>query len=463
MLRPAPSSWVAEALGALAEAALRYALERGHRLGRPRNLARAALVVFCMASAFAFGQASGDPTPQVQTSTPASYPFSIDSTITAISSKVSSTLTALEQNAKLQGIGQLLTAFFLLAMLVWATLKSMAGGRGLGELVGEWIPIFFGFGVVTLFLDKAAGGLIVSTMDGIGAAIGGGNMSSLEAAIRTSAEPVFRAIAAVINQPRITDGAGAGGEGGVLGFVATIAASGASMVMGAIAKVVTAFILVMAGVVMVAHIIMAYISTRLVLALAPVMVPFLLFKPMSWLFESWLRFLLGACMLKIVVAFLLNVVAGLLSGMSEHAQSLYSESYRVTAIETLHVDILMLGMTMVFALLAMLLLMQAPGIAAGLLAGSAGQAGFSGIRGLTHATAARVASSGTSSFGVGVGAATVQSARNTRAYVQARRDAAGSRPASLLYRNPESKGIYAQTYRRYANGRASPPAPPAKS
>lgn len=115
-----------------------------------------------------------------------------------------------------------------------------------------------------------------------------------------------------------------------------------------------------------------------------------MFRPMSWLFDSWLKFLLGACMLKIVTAFLLKVAAGLLTGMSALALQHYTEARGASPWETVFADMVLLGMMLIFALLAMLLLMQAPGIATGLLSGSAGSTGFSGIKGLTQSPGGRV-------------------------------------------------------------------------
>src|SRR5262249_5389539 len=155
---------------------------------------------------------------------------------------------------------------------------------------------------------------------------------TLEGAIKTGALPIFKGIAAVLRQPSATNGALPSGLD-ALGFLATLGASGVSIIMGAIAKIITCLVLVFVGVAMIAHIIMGFLSIQLVLALAPVMVPFLMFSPASWLFDGWLRFLLGSCMLKVVVAFLLLMVGGLLTGMSDFAQKIYAESWRVTAVE----------------------------------------------------------------------------------------------------------------------------------
>jgi hypothetical protein len=374
--------WFANAVGATAEAVVEYFADKRRRLARPRNIFRLALLVVGIACAVAFGQA----TPPPATPSPiGGYTFSSPDAITAaISSAVQTQLSALASNSALTSLGDYLCAFFLVALMVWTSVKTMAGGRGFGELLGEWVPIFVAYGIAQLFLNQNAASAIVSMMDSIAGTIGGGNMSTLDGAIRTCAQPIFKAIAAVVSQPRVMSGTSSDG------ILAAIAAGAASMIMSAIAKVVTGLILVMAGVVMVANVIMGFISVQLVLLLAPLMVPFLMFRPLSWLFDSWLKFLLGACMLKIVVAFLLLVVGALMSTTSTLATQFFNEAKAASATEALTADILLLGMMLVFALLSMLLLMQSPGIATGILSGGAGSIGFGGIKGMTQSAAGRI-------------------------------------------------------------------------
>lgn len=438
----------AHLLGAMAERCAVFVMRMREQLGTRRNVARVALVVFAAACTFAFSQ-DAPPTPQVTTSTSSTYNFDRDKILGDISRAVTSKLEELKNNSKLQGFGTTVTAFFLVAMMVWTSVKTMASGKGFGELIGEWVPIFIAFGIVTLFLDRSAGDLIVRTMDSIGAAIGGTNMSTLDAAIKAGAEPIFRAIAAVVDQPRVTEAAKSGSD--VFGFLASMGASLGSLIMAIGAKIVTAFLLVVAGVVMSAHIIMGFIAVQLVLALAPVMVPFLMFKPLSWLFDSWLKFLLGACMLKIVVAFLLNASAGLLTGMNEMALRYVADAKTATASETFSTDVLLLGLMLVFALLATLLLTQAPSIASGLLSGSAGSVGFSGVRGITGGLASRAVND----IGGGAGREAGQKWRNYRSAQAGKKDAQAGRLKSLAYRDPRAKAAYETSYR----DNRPPPAP----
>lgn len=441
---------LAHVLGSMTEWLTAFVFAKGEQLAKRKNIARAALVVLAAACTITFGQSS--PTPQSTTTTSSTYSFNRDQILADISNAVTSKLTELRNNTKLQGFGTTITAFFLVALLVWTSVKTMATGKGFGELIGEWVPIFVAFGIVNLFLDRGAADLIVSTMDTIGAAVGGANMATLDAAIKAGADPIFRAIAAVIDQPRATSAADNGSS--ILGVIGTMAAGLGSLIMTGVAKIATAFLLVLAGVVMAAHIIMGFISVQLVLALAPVMVPFLMFRPLAWLFDSWLKFLLGACMLKIVVAFLLNMVGGLLSVMSDLATKYYNEAKGAAAIETLSTDVLLLGLMLVFALLATLLLTQAPSIATGLLSGSAGSVGFGGLRGVSAGMANRGVAGGATNAAVGLGGATSQGVRNVAGGLAGRRDGLAGNAPSLAYRDPRAKAAYATAYRKH-----SPPKP----
>lgn len=379
----------ADAIGAAAEWLVAYLLARKAVLVERRNRAKLMLVVLALACTVAVGQGASTPTPNVSTATPANYSgFSLNRMVNDISTAVNSKLTDLRNNTGLNATGKYLTAFFLVALMIWTLLKTMASGRGLTDIFSEWTPIFVAFGVVTLFLDKSVGDLIVTTMDSIGSIITGGSLATLPQALDAGMQPIFKAITAVIDQPRVESGSGSGTPT-LLGMLTSMSASLGSMIYSIIAKLLTAFLLLAAGIVMAAHIIMGFISVQLALAFAPIMVPFLMFKPLAWLFEGWLRFLLGACMLKLVVAFLLQLTAGLLAPMSGLAQLHYTESFMLTPIEALHADVLLFGTMVTFALLATLLLAQAPSLATGILGGTAGGAGFGGLRAMTGGVAHR--------------------------------------------------------------------------
>lgn len=366
-------------MGAAAEWLAAFALAIGASLMRhpKRNAIVLLIVVFGWASTLAVGQtAPAAPTGEIT----GSYDgLSADTVVRDISNAVGSELRRLSRSTALESTGRYISAALLIIMMTWTLLKTMATGRGIADIFAEWTPVVVGFGVVTLFLDKDVGQLIVATMDGFAAAIAGTSMSSLESAIHAGLDPIFRAITAVVTQPSVTLGTSAS-SWSITGALGWIAMNAAAMLMSIIAALATAFLLIVAAVVMAAHIIMGFISVQVVLALAPVMVPFLMFKPLSWLFDSWLRFLLGACMLKIVVAFMMNVIGGLTTAMNGVSARYFAEARRLSAAGAFHTDVILLGLMVVLAMLATLLLMRAPEIASGLLSGSASASGFSGMR-----------------------------------------------------------------------------------
>ncbi len=383
----------AEASGLLAERLALAVLNLRARyfgLGLYRRIRAAMLLVAVLVSTIAYSVQPPPPVPGAPTATVNQYPFTPEQITARLSSSVGTELDRLKANTQLRSFGETATAFFLIALLSWS---AMAGGRGVGELIGDWVPIFVSFGVVFLFLDKTAGEIIERTMNAIGASIAGTSISTLDSALRAGMLPIFKAIAAIVDMPRVT-ATGNAGDSIFNGVVVTFLASAGSMVMAALAKVVTALLLVLAGVVMAAHIIMGFVSVTLVLALAPVMVPFLMFRPLSWIFESWLKFLLGACMLKIVAIFLLNVAAGLLTGVTEIATFAAQEARGALAVESFFVDILLYGVLVAFATLSALLMSQAPGIASGLLSGGTGSIGFGGAKSVTQGTGGKTPAMG---------------------------------------------------------------------
>jgi type IV secretory pathway VirB6-like protein len=216
-----------------------------------------------------------------------------------------------------------------------------------------------------------------------------------------------------------------------------------SLVVGLITKSIAIFVLAGSLVGIMANIVMGFVSVQLVLALAPVMVPFLMFKPLEWIFDAWLRFLLGACMIKVVLAFLLGATSALLGQMNELAHQTFSDAKAFTPFDALISDVLLLVLSLVFALLATLLIAQAPRIAAGLLAGSSGSVGFSGIKAATGGVPERVMSKSLSAASGRI----VQNLKNSASAKAGARDAKSGALSSLKYRNPEAKAAYDEAYR----------------
>jgi len=370
-------------VGRIAEMAVEWVADKRARLMRPRNLFLTLVVLGAFASALVGAQQA----PAPEAAAPAArtnYDVGIDSVVPRVSAAMDQALSSLA-NGDLRGIGNVITGFFLIALMVWTAVKTMAAGKGFGELIGEWVPIWVSFAFVYTFLDQSAAKGIEGFMSSIGTALGGGQMSTLSSALETVGNPVFSAIATVSQMPS---------SDLFSGFdLSTYLPAAASLLGTLAAKLLTVLLLVLAAVVGMGTVIMSFVSLTLVLALAPVMVPFFMFRPLSWIFDAWLKFLLGACMMKIVLAFLLTAAAAMLGAMSQVQAQMMAEMAQASASEKMAADLLMHAMMMILALLSSLLLMQVPSIATGLLSGSAGSTGFGGIKGMTQSPTGRIAAS----------------------------------------------------------------------
>jgi len=289
---------------------------------------------------------------------------------------------SLRDNPRLASVGSLLSGFFLVLLLVWSAIKCMAAGRGLGELLADWVPVLVSFAVVYLILERSAADLLVQFMDSLAAAIGGQDLSSLRNALAMCVRPVLAAAVQVLDMPSMASGSLEG-----QGWLGASVAGATHWVAGTLARTAVALLMVVASSVMALHVMIGFVAVQLVLTLAPVMVPFLMFPPAAWLFEAWLRFLLGACLLKVVMAFLLTVTARILATLEQQVQSARAQVPLPGAEAPVSDLLLYLSMVLV-ALVATLLVAQALPIATGLVSGSAGSAGFRGLNGGTRALVA---------------------------------------------------------------------------
>ena len=296
---------------------------------------------------------------------------------------------SLRDNPRIESVGSLLSGFFLVLLLVWSAVKCMAGGRGLGDLLADWVPILVSFAVVYLILERSAGDLLVQFMDSLAAAIGGQDLSNLRDALALCVRPLLTAAVHVIDMPSVVAGSL---EGQGLGRALMTGVT--HWMAGTLARTGVALLMVVASSIMALHVMIGFVSVQLVLSLAPVMVPFLMFAPAAWLFDSWLRFLIGACMLKVVLAFLLTVTRRILEILDQQVLAVRGQGHLPLGADGPVSDLLAYLTMVLVAFLATLLVAQALPIATGLVNGSAGGTGFRGVNRGTRALGSAVQSGG---------------------------------------------------------------------
>lgn len=358
----------------------------------------AIIFVLMMSSLMAVAQ-DGSPPEDVVTGPPAVNSIGMNAVDVAsmIAKSMDDKLNGLTGSTTLMKARDIILGVGLAIGLFWTGLKTMVAGKGIGELLGEWIPILITAGVVTAFTTPgpgSAGNQIATTMDSIAGAITGAaggqaiDTSSVQGVISSAVTTTFDAVVSVARTPQRT------GFSSIISGISAIPI----WVYSTIMKLVTSFIIVIAMCIYMATAVMAMVSIKLVIALAPVMVPFLIFKPTAWLFDSWLRFLLGASMMKLVGAFMLSLTSGLMGSMTLVAQKIKADSAAGT-FDTYTGDIVLFSTILLMSVLAGLLMAQVPSISSGLLAGSAGGAGFSGLKGVSQTLGSKAGTSATSAGG----------------------------------------------------------------
>lgn len=330
-----------------------------------------------------------------------------------IISTVGSAFRAVVSNTGLRNVGETITYFLLILMFSWNMVKAMVEGSGINSIVSEMVPLMMSFGIVYALLNLGGIGHVVGFMDTVASAIAGGNMGSFEGALASSSAKTFKVVSDVFSMPSASSNLS-------LSSPLSWLPIGVMYLLQLVAKLITAFFIVLALGIYIANIVLAYGSIMLASALAFVMVPFLLASPLSWIFDGWLRFTLGAAMTKVVGAFFLSFTDKLVIGMTKLSEKVVVQpnaDFSTMAVGNL---ILYCGLILM-AVLSAYLMMQVPGLAAGLLSGSAGASGFKGMRPLTGgvgaalgATAARGAAQ-TATGAVGVArAATASFMQNKR-------------------------------------------------
>ncbi len=298
--------------------------------------------------------------------------------ITQIVRVVSKAFKDVASNSGLKSLGEAISYFAFISVFTWGLLKAMIEGGGINSIVSELIPLAMTFAIVQGLLNHGGVGHIVSFMDGIASSIAGSSMGSFEDALISATTKAFSVVEKIFSMPSMTS------KMSLLNPVTWVPVL-AMFVVQLLAKVITAFFVVLALGIYIANIALAYGSIMLAVALSFVMVPFMLIPALSWIADSWLRFTLGAAMTKIVGSFFLSFTNQLMTGMVSLAQKVDLDPNTDFTTITGSFLVLYAGLILM-AVLCAYMMMQVPGIATGLLAGSAGGAGFRGMRALTAGT-----------------------------------------------------------------------------
>lgn len=263
-------------------------------------------------------------------------------------------------------IGQAVFGFLVVLNLVWMLLKAFVSGTGFfNGFVADFVPFAVSVGVVALFLDRDVATVLNASMAALGSAVVGEGVGTVSSMITIAGQQAFTAVANVWSVAPATQ----------VSWDPTTWFAAIPVVLYALAGTAcTVFFLLVALAIYIANLVMSQVAINIAMIFAPFFVPFLLFRPAAWLFEGWLRFFLGAAMMKIIGLLMLKITSSMMASLVTLSQQ--AAASRPTVLDSVGIDIVLFSSMILLAGISALLMAQVPSLATGIVSGSAGGAGF---------------------------------------------------------------------------------------
>lgn len=286
----------------------------------------------------------------------------------AIANAVQTGINTVVTNNPLSGVGWTLFGFFVAANLVWVIMKGFFSGSGLNGVVGDLVPLGVTGVVAWAFLGgggNALSSVLDDTMSVIGQAVTGSATKSIGQLIVDAGAITIESIINIWAQP-VNSTPKSFSWDGLIEIISIIPVSMYTIVAAA----ASTFLILVAMFVYMATLVMSQINIEIAKLFAPLFVPFLLFRPASWMFDGWLRFFLSSALLKIVGLLLLQITSVILAQMLQLSQNQVTAS--LSGIDAVHFDITKMSVMFLMAGLCAMMMAKAPSIATGLLSGGGG-------------------------------------------------------------------------------------------
>lgn len=309
----------------------------------------------------------------------------------AVVATIEAKLKEMQNSPALKDIGFTLVAFFVLANAVFYLLKGFVSGGGFSSVAGEFLVLAITLGVTQIFMDMNVGGVIQDSLDVVAGAItglGAKASSSIGQLMNDAAVDTFTTIHDMWN------------VGGMLGRGAFQILE--DVVLGELQLVFFAFLLKVAAILLAtlfivtalclyfAILVTSQVTISIALILAPIFVPFLLFPRASFMFDGWLRFTIGAGLMKVVGLVMAEITGAFMSSLAGLSTQLRAQDAPPLSLNiatnltdignSFSVDIFMYFTMVLLAILSLYLMAQVPTIATGLVSGSGVGGGFGGLR-----------------------------------------------------------------------------------
>ena len=301
-----------------------------------------------------------------------------DAAFSSLADAIEVGIKQLAGNGRLDSLGWQILTFLAAANVVWYLIKGHFSGSGLNGALADLVPFGIACAIASAFMGGGGFGSmsLVTALDAsvnaIGGALTGASMGSVGELLMSAATTALGTIRNLLSMPASTTPL----DGSLLAVV-QILFSIPAILMSLIAAIVATFLIIVALGIYMANLVISQITIEIATMFAPVFIPFLVWRPTSWLFEGWLRFFLGAALLKIIGLLILQVTDVMMQSVLNLSVQIAATAASTTVGGTFVFDITRYAVIILMSGIGALLMSKAPSIASGILSGSGG-VGFSG-------------------------------------------------------------------------------------
>lgn len=303
------------------------------------------------------------------------HAITADAAFTSLADAISTGIEGIAKSNPLASLGWKILSFLAVANVFWLLIKGHFSGSGLNGVLADLVPLAIAGAIAAAFLGGAGTMSLITAVElsiaAIGGAITGAPMGSvselLVSAASTSLETIRNLMFTSPNTAKDLDF-----WTGVVQILSAIP----SVFMAIIASIVATFLILVALGIYMATLVMSQVTIEIAKVFAPLFIPFLVWRPTAWLFEGWLRFFIGAALLKIVGYMLLQVTSVMMKAVLDLSATV-DAAPDGSLFSTPVFDVTKYAVIILMSGIGALLMAKAPSIATGLLSGSGG-IGFSG-------------------------------------------------------------------------------------
>jgi hypothetical protein len=265
-------------------------------------------------------------------------------------------------NAELIAVGRRTAVTLFGVLLVWGLVKSWILGKGMAQLLPEFIQPVIILGLAFWSVEHL-GPTVKASVDALGLVFSGTLFQANGPP--TEADILDRMAAASFEIVTATPT-----QGGSWVNVPSLVAHEA---VGFLYRLVAAIVLMLAGVIAAGVMMIAKVQTALAILFAPVMIPWAMWQPSAFLFNAWLSFLVGGAMqgvMALAIASLSSRVVDQVVGVARSMGTNDGMSFVTCCV------------VLLMALLIAFLFLKVPSLASGLVGGAT--TNLDGWRAVSH-------------------------------------------------------------------------------